>query len=158
MDAPLVDEYCVLEKFVGKGGWTFARIPDVKATAERQFGMVRVRGSVDDFQLHVCHLMPMGAGCLMLPINAAVRKAIKKQAGDSVHILLFLDSDPLAIPDELLTCLLDDPKAHHFFRSLSQIEQDKYVRHIYAAKTEEATIERLAKAIDRLHAGKKLRD
>ena len=55
------------------------------------FGWVKVRGFIDEFELKQYKLMPMGAGKLFLPVNAAIRKKIKKQAGDTVKIVLYPD-------------------------------------------------------------------
>lgn len=33
MRKPLVDKDCLLEKFSGKGGWTYAEIPEVQITS-----------------------------------------------------------------------------------------------------------------------------
>ena len=40
---PLVDKKYLLEKFKGKGGWTFVRIPEIPQNKNTAFGWVRVR-------------------------------------------------------------------------------------------------------------------
>jgi hypothetical protein len=83
-DMPLVDKKYRLEKFAGKGGWTYAKIPELLPDKNNPFGWVRVRGSIDAVELTGYHLMPMGNGHLFLPVKAAIRKQIKKQEGDWV--------------------------------------------------------------------------
>ncbi|KAA6314725.1 hypothetical protein EZS27_034704, partial [termite gut metagenome] len=63
-------------------------------------GWVKVKGSIDGFEFKNYHLLPTvkGNGRLFLAIKAEIRKAIKKQAGDSVHIILYPDNEPLKIP------------------------------------------------------------
>ncbi|MDN3710415.1 hypothetical protein QW060_26720 [Myroides ceti] len=41
---PLTDKQYLLEKFAGKGGWTFVRIPEIAPDRNRAFGWVRVSG------------------------------------------------------------------------------------------------------------------
>ena len=156
MDRPLVNKKYLLEKFPGKGGWTFARIPEIKQDKKAHFGWVKVRGTIDGFEIRNYHLMPMGNGTLFLPVKAEIRKKIKKTEGDYVHVILYLDTEPLEIPEEMLLCLQDEPQALKFFNSLSESEQKYYIQWIYSAKKEETKIERLAKTINRLLQSKKL--
>lgn len=155
---PLVDNKYLLEKFHGKGGWTFARIPEIPQDKHTHFGWVKVRGTIDSFEIRKYHLMPMGNGNLFLPVKAEIRKKIKKNEGDYVHVILYPDNEPLDIPEEMLLCLNEEPKALTFFKSLTESEQKFYIQWIYSAKKEETKINRLAKTINRLLEGKKLYD
>jgi hypothetical protein len=158
MEKPLIDKKYRLEKFRGKGGWTYARIPQVKQNKNVPFGWVKVKGSIDGYAIRKYHLMPFGDGSLMLPVKAEIRKKIKKEEGDLVHIILYPDNEPLEVPDEMLLCLSDEPEALRFFRSLSESEQKFYIHWIYSAKKEETKINRLAKTINRLLKGLKMYD
>ena len=84
----LVNKEYQLKKFPGKGGWTFAGIPEVPQDKNAPFGWVKVCGSIDDYELKYYKLMPMGNGKLFLPVKAAIRKKIGKNAGDFVRIKL----------------------------------------------------------------------
>lgn len=150
MEKPLVNKKFLLEKYPGKGGWTYAQIPEIPQSKKNPFGWRKVRGTIDSFEISKYHLMPMGNGKLFLPVKAEIRKTIKKQEGDYVHIVLFPDNEPLQVPDEMLLCLKDEPEALKFFNSLTESEQKYYVNWIYSAKKEETKIDRLAKAINRL--------
>jgi hypothetical protein len=153
---PLVNKKYLLEKFPGKGGWTFAKIPEILQDKKAHFGWVKVRGAIDGYEIRKYHLMPMGNGNLFLPVKAEIRKKIKKKEGDWVHVILYTDNEPLEVPDEMRMCLEDEPKAHKFFKSLSESEQKFYIQWIYSAKKEETKIDRMAKAINRLLKGLKL--
>jgi len=153
---PLVDKKFVLEKFNGKGGWTYARLPGIKQNKNNPFGWVKVRGTIDGFGISKYHLMPMGNGDLFLPVKAEIRKRIGKQAGDKVHVILYPDHEPLEVPEEMLLCLEDEPAALKFFNSLSESEQKFYITWVYAAKKEDTRIDRLAKTVSRLSRGLKL--
>lgn len=155
---PLVNKKFKLERFPGKGGWTYARIPQVRPGKSNPFGWVKVRGTIDGYEIRKYHLMPMGNGNLFLPVKAAIRKKIKKEEGDLVHVILYPDDEPLDVPEEFFLCLKDEPPALKFFQSLSESEQKFYIEWVYAAKKEETKIDRLAKTVNRLAKGLKLHD
>jgi hypothetical protein len=155
---PIIDNHYKLQRFPGKGGWTFAQIPEILQDKSKPFGWVKVRGMIDGFEIQKCHLMPMGNGKLFLPVRSEIRKKIKKESGDTIHVILYPDDKPLKIPKEMLACLKDEPNAHRFFKSLSESEQLFYIRWIYSAKKEETKIARLAKSVNRLSQGLKLHD
>jgi Domain of unknown function (DUF1905)/Bacteriocin-protection, YdeI or OmpD-Associated len=158
MPKPLVNKQYLLEKFPGKGGWTFARIPEVLQHKSNPFGWVKVKGSIDGVELTGYHLMPMGNGQLFLPVKAAIRKAIGKKEGDRVQVILYADNDALVIPDEMQLCIGDEPAAARFFRSLSDGEKKYYTQWIYSAKKESTRIERLAQTVNRLARHLKFHD
>ncbi len=155
---PLVDKKYKLEKYPGKGGWTFAVIEEIAPDKKSRFGWVQVRGTIDGFSISQYKLMPMGDGNLFLPLRAEIRKAIKKEAGDTVHITLYPDDSAIEIPGELQLCLEDEPQALHFFNKLSDSEKKYYILWIYSAKKQETKIDRMAKTIERLSRGLKLYD
>jgi Domain of unknown function (DUF1905)/Bacteriocin-protection, YdeI or OmpD-Associated len=154
----IVDKKFLLEKFEGKGGWTYARLPEIVKDKSKPFGWVKVKGTIDGFEIKKYHLMPMGNGLLFLPVKSEIRKAIKKQAGDYVHIILYPDNEPLVTPDELLLCLEEEPKALAFFLSLSESERKYYIDWIYSAKADETKVNRIIKTIDRLAKSMKMYD
>jgi hypothetical protein len=158
MEQPIVDKEILLERFPGKGGWTYALVPAVKQKEKNQFGWLRVKGFVDNYEIKKYHLMPMGNGKLFLPVNATVRKAIKKQEGDKVKVVLFIDNDPVEVPEELMACLLDEADALKFFNDLSVTEQQNYIDWIYSAKREETRIDRMAKTVEKLMNGLRFYD
>jgi hypothetical protein len=155
---PLVNKKFRLEKFPGKGGWTFAAIPGIKEKQNKPFGYIKVRGFIDDYEIRKYHLMPRSNGDMMLPVNARIRKAIKKGDGDLVMITLYPDTEPLEVPEEMLLCLADEPEALRFFNTLSESEQKFYINWIYSAKREETKTDRMAKSINKLQHGLKLYD
>jgi hypothetical protein len=155
---PLINNKYQLERFHGKGGWTFVRIPEMKKDKNNALGWRKVKGTIDDYQLQKYSLMPVKGGGLFLPVKAEIRKQINKKEGDWVHIILYPDTDELVVPEELQLCLDDEPRALKFFNSLTESERKFYIDWILAAKREETKISRLAKTINRLQQGMKLYD
>lgn len=147
---PLVDKEYLLEKFQGKGGWTFARIPEIVQNKNKTFGWVRVRGTIDQFEIKNYNLQPMGNGNLFLPVKSEIRKKIRKEEGDYVHIVLFTDNFPTEITEELKLCLMDEPNVYKRFLSLTLEKQKAIIEWIYSAKTAEIKVERIAKTIDKI--------
>ena len=151
---PITSKTYLLQRFCGKGGWTYALIPEIAQNAKNPFGWVVVKGRIDDYELNQVKLMPKGDGQLFLPVKASIRKKIKKQAGDTVFIELFLDDSRVQIPQELLDCFSEEPK--HLlktFRSFTQGQQKAYIDWIYAAKKEETKALRIAKVMERVTLG-----
>ena len=65
-------------------GWACVVVPN----SQRRFGTgkaIKVRGTVDGHELDAT-MLPIGGGEHMVPIKAAVRKAIGKGLGDSVRL------------------------------------------------------------------------
>lgn len=156
MTNPYIDKHSVLKKFPGKSGWTYVDIPEIKPDKKAPFGWVRVNVSIDGYEMRKYKLMPMGNGKLFLPVKAAIRKKIKKEAGDTVHILMELDHSNLETPEEIIDCFAHEPKApFEFYASLQQDEQKVYLDWIYDAKTEDTKAQRILTMMDKLSKKKK---
>ena len=75
-----------LERSPNRGGWTYVVWPEsVKFFGTG--GAVKVRGTVDGVRFE-SSFMAMGGGVHMLPIKTEIRRAIGKEEGQMVHVVL----------------------------------------------------------------------
>jgi hypothetical protein len=135
-----------------KTGWTYIEVPakvalQLKPGNKKTF---RVKGMLDDFAIKAVAIMPRGDGSFILPVNATMRKGIKKRKGATLQVQLEVDNNELKPPKALLDCLADDPEALAFFNSLAKGHQNYFGNWIKSAKTEPTKTKRIAQAVTAL--------
>jgi len=142
----------ILQKFEKKGektGWTYIEIP-IDVSSEMKPGQktsFRVKGTLDAFVIRLVALIPMGEGEFIMPINAAMRRGIRKEEGASLQVTLEVDTDPMPLSADLLDCLEDDPVAKAHFQTLSRGHQVYFSNWIEEARTMETKTKRLTQAV-----------
>lgn len=154
----LFDGDIVLAKMNMKGGWTYALLPPVIQGGKKHFGWARVNAVIDGYEMHNVSLMPIKGGRLFLAVKAAIRKKIKKEAGDTVNIQLYGDRPPERVSEEdFHEALHDEPNALSNFNGMSKKEQRSWIDWIFAVRDDDVVVARMATAITDIAAGRAMK-
>lgn len=135
-----------------KSGWTYFEVPadiaqQLKPGNKKEF---KVKGKLDNYAINRVSLLPMGGGKFIMPLNAAMRKAMGKKAGAMLKVHLETDDSEFVFNEDFMDCLADDPIAKKFFQSLPGSHQRYFSKWIDSAKTEPTRTKRIAMAINAL--------
>jgi len=145
----------LLEKFGARGeksGWTYINIP-LKVTGNLKPGFkksFRVKGLLDEHPIQSVALIPMGDGQFIMAVNAAMRKAIRKNKGAKIVVEIEVDDEVIPLSAGLLQCLQDEPAAKKIFSKLPASHQQFYSKWIEKAKTDATKIKRIATTVNGL--------
>jgi Bacteriocin-protection, YdeI or OmpD-Associated/Domain of unknown function (DUF1905) len=145
----------ILQKLTAKDekyGWTVVPITakiaqQLKPNNKKSF---RVKGTIDNYAVQGIALMPMGNGEFVMPLNAKIRKGIKKIHGAKVLLQLEEDNSPIILNTDLLECLQDEPSALAFFNTLTPSHKKYFSNWVNTAKTEATKAKRIAACINAL--------
>jgi len=129
------------------GTWTIAPAPFDTQKVFGVKGHVRVKGTINGYAFGGVSLMPMGDGTHFLAIKTEIRKAIGKEAGDVVEIMLETDSSELKVPAELKEAFKASPEAKKMFEAYSYSHKKLYVSHIDEAKAKETKMKRAVESV-----------
>ena len=121
---------------------------------EKEFntkGQVKVKVTFDGYKYRGS-LAKMGHHCHILGITKAIRKAIGKNPGDKVHVILQKDDEPrvVEIPEDLKEQFDKNKEVKDFFDTLSYTNKKSYVQWITSAKKKETRERRLNETMNML--------
>jgi uncharacterized protein YdeI (YjbR/CyaY-like superfamily) len=105
---------------------------------------------MDDYQFNQTSLLPMGEGDFIIPLNATIRKGIRKGVGATLTISIEEDTSPFEYNQDFMECLKDEPDAIAFFRTLPGSHQKYFSKWIDSAKTAPTKAKRIAQAVTAL--------
>jgi hypothetical protein len=132
-----------------KTGWTYIVI--TSANAQKLFPnnkkSFRVKGKLDDHPIKGVALLPMGEGDFIMPLNATIRKAIRKRKGDKLKVQLELDKIKIQPPTDLMECLADEPTGLAYFKQLPMSHQNYFGNWVRSAKGESTRASRIARVV-----------
>ncbi|RYG30435.1 MAG: DUF1905 domain-containing protein, partial [Chitinophagaceae bacterium] len=114
MERPIIDDHFVLKKGTEKGAWTFIEMGLLANVPKKKNGTVAVRGFIDQHEVKDFNIWSLKKGSFMA-VNAGIRKAINKEEGDTVKLVLYLDEAPMVVADDFIVCLEAEPKLHAKF-------------------------------------------
>ncbi len=145
----------IIEKFGSMGektGWTYLLI-DSKIAAKINPGVkksYRIKGNLDNVVIGKVAIIPIGEGDFILPLNADLRKKLKKQKGEIIHIEIEKDNSEIDLNQDFIACLKEEKRADAFFKTLSLSHQRYFSKWIETAKTSETKAKRIAQALEGL--------
>ena len=92
----------------------------------------------------------------MLGLNREVRTGAGVEAGDTVEVLIELDTEPreVEMPEALTAALAHDAVAKAAFDAMAFTHRKEYARWISEAKKDETRDRRIAQALEDLRAGR----
>ncbi len=132
------------------GAWTIAITPiDVRKIFGKG-GHVRVKGTIDGYPFNDTSLMPMITGKHCMAIRSEIRKAIRKDAGDTIEIILEEDHSELVVPDELIEAFEASPEAKQLFNSYSPSHKRNYTKYVSGSKNKETRLRRAVASVIKL--------
>jgi hypothetical protein len=114
-------------------------------------GQVKVLASFDGFEYRGS-LTNMGMEHHCLGLVQKIRKEVRKNPGDMIHVIIIKDEEPrsVEIPKDLINKLDENTNAKEFFNGLSYTNQKLYVNWITSAKRTITRDKRLSEIIDML--------
>ena len=135
-----------------KTGWTYIEVPidlaqKLKPGNRKEF---KVKGKLDNYDIKRVSLLPVGGGKFIMPVNAAMRKALGKRHGAMLKVQLEADNSAFVFNKDFVTCLKDEPAAKKFFESLPGSHQRYFSKWIDSAKTEPTKVKRITMAVNAL--------
>jgi hypothetical protein len=140
----------------GKGG-AWVRFPYDTSAELGIAGQVKVTATFDGHPYRGS-LAPMGPPdesgrrCHVLGVTKAIRQAIGRDVGDTVHVVVQRDTAPRTIeaPADLQSALAQDKHAEQLWTTLSYTHQKEYVRWIEEAKKPETRARRVGETLKQL--------
>lgn len=142
------------EQMGEKTGWSYVFLSasvanEIKADCKTSF---RIKGKIDEVDIAGVATIPMGAGDFIIALKSALRKKLKKEAGDSVELYLEEDKEfKLDIPEDLEICLSEEEYLLKNFLKQPKSHQNYFIRWINEAKTEVTRTKRLAMTVTAMY-------
>ena len=126
-------------------------VPEVYGTKAH----VKVRGTIDGFPYKGL-IANMGEGHCMV-VKKEIRQAIGKSAGDTVKVVMDIDTEPriVAVPEDFQQALDNNSKVKEVFEKFSYTHKKEYIEWILGAKKQVTRENRIKKAVEQIGGGKK---
>jgi hypothetical protein len=135
--------------------WAAITIPFDVEKAFGSKGRVSVKATLGGQTFHTS-IFPNGDGTHHMMFNKAMKAAAGAEAGDTVLVGLDADKgEEPEVPAALAAVLKRDKAASAKFKALTPAGRREYIAWITSAKREETRIDRSAKALKMVMAGKK---
>ncbi len=139
-----------------KGAWTHILIPFNAEEVFGRRGLIPVSGTINGYAFR-SSLMPEAEGRHYLAANKTMLAGAKAVSGDTVHLVLELDTAERTIepPPELASALQSDPRADAAFEKFAYSHRKEYADWVAGGKKPETRQSRAQKAVEMIAAGKR---
>ena len=149
----------MLKRPEGVGIWTYLAIPFDAVEKYGSRGQIKVKGTING-QPFTSTLLPRGDGSHYLVVPRPIREKIGASRGAKVRVTLEADKGvrKVAVPKDLTAALRKRRGAAAAFEKLSPSHRKEYVSWIESAKKDETRQRRLAKAVEMICDGARLKE
>lgn len=136
--------------------WVVLPIPFDVASIFGTRGRVSVAGTLNGAPFRNS-LFPAGDGTHQMMVNKALQAASGAGPNDEVEVEIARDDAPRVdeMPTDLGDAIARSPDAARTFAALSDSAKNEFIRWVTGAKRAETRRERVAKAVEKLAAGKR---
>jgi len=153
MKSKIISFDAIIDKFKKQGektGWWYVEVsePIAQQLYPGNKKSFRITGKIDAHPIEKAALLPMGDGKFILPLNAAIRKGIKKKEGQKVLLNVKHDAGELKLDQDLLDCLQEDVVANKLFFELTPSHRNYFSKWIASAKTDATKAKRIAMTLE----------
>ncbi len=140
-----------IERFPGKGGWTYVRVPETITKAAKSKGFVAIHAVIEGKE-YDRSLIPIGDGSHMIVVSRVMQREIQKALGDSIEVVVRLADGPHQplLPEELSLMLDLEPHLRPKWDALGRGQQRNYCLWVDSAKTDATRAKRTAEILRRL--------
>ena len=138
-----------------KTGWKYIEIPidladQLNPSVRKSY---RVKGSLDAHKINGVAMIPMGGGVFIIPINATMRKALKKNEGAMLRVVLEVDKELYQLNKMLVGALELSEQASKSFYKMPRSHQNYYSKWIESAKLVGTQEKRIVQVVLSLEKG-----
>ncbi len=150
MDYLIKDQTLQIQYQPGKGAWTYHLIIPNTKNIKARWGFLKVSGTIDNYPIESKNLAPVKNSDKWLSLNGTIRKAIQKNAGDTVLVSLYIDTPRQTLTESQILECLADAEVLNAFNSLDSAEQQAVLGSICGESTEDLQTQKIVALIEKL--------
>tara|TARA_R110002124_G_scaffold91569_8_gene233075 strand:- start:151 stop:621 length:471 start_codon:yes stop_codon:yes gene_type:complete len=156
MNYLIQNEKLLIQYIPGNGAWTYQLIIPHTKDIKGKWGDLKVSGTIDNFEIKSKNLGPVKNSDKKMAINAEIRSATGKGAGDSVNVTLYLENQIQEKSNdyEMIVDCFRDAEVLDLFLKLDTVQQNEIIENISSVATEDQKVEKIIKFISNLEKHK----
>jgi len=156
MNYLIQNEKLLIQYIPGNGAWTYQLIIPRTKDIKGKWGDLKVSGTIDNFEIKSKNLGPVKNSDKKMAINAEIRSATGKGAGDFVTVTLYLENQIQEKSNdyEMIVDCFRDAGVLDLFLKLDTVQQNGIIENISSVATEDQKVEKIIKFISNLEKQK----